>query len=332
MKLSSAITAGAAALALTACMASAQETAVRTPEGALLDTSGDLAYAPGELTQEQITSPARPLFRQDSMNVFRRFPRDLTEEMVHFYTGALALRSLSPIQLTDTQQMILTGVGSGQVKLSAGQQGDRSYDLSGGVTGGTGIRYLRLTYPDAQTVTDRFIAADFDAPQFRRAEDGTLVALVNDPAGFPIQVVIEPGAADNSDDGVGVGIGVSHLATSREFYREFVGLDELQPVGDETLGVIKYPYVHGETTIYLHEVGQGLPADTGSSGIQYVVSDAAMVAAKASHRGIAVETPLNKLRGFDLITVWLNDPDGVTNYFAQVGPDSRTAQAQRAGD
>ena len=29
--------------------------------------------------------------------------------------------------------------------------------------------------------------------------------------------------------------------------------------------------------------------------------------------------------GFDLVTVWLNDPDGVTNYFAQVGPGSRTA-------
>ena len=45
-----------------------------------------------------------------------------------------------------------------------------------------------------------------------------------------------------------------------------------------------------------------------------------MVDAKARHRGgIAVETPLNKLSGFDLVTVWLNDPDGVTNYFAQVG-------------
>ncbi len=51
-----------------------------------------------------------------------------------------------------------------------------------------------------------------------------------------------------------------------------------------------------------------------------------MVDAKAKHRGgIAVETPLNKLAGFDLVTVWLNDPDGVTNYFAQVGPNSRTA-------
>jgi hypothetical protein len=48
-----------------------------------------------------------------------------------------------------------------------------------------------------------------------------------------------------------------------------------------------------------------------------------MVDAKAKSRGIAVEQPLNKLAGFDLTTVWLNDPDGVTNYFAQVGRGAR---------
>ena len=36
--------------------------------------------------------------------------------------------------------------------------------------------------------------------------------------------------------------------------------------------------------------------------------------------GITVETPLNRLTGFGLTTVWLNDPDGVTNYYAQLGP------------
>ena len=81
----------------------------------------------------------------------------------------------------------------------------------------------------------------------------------------------------------------------------------------------------------LYDAGDG-PANTGSAGIQYVVSDAPMVEAKRAERGIEVLTPLNKLRGFDLITVWLADPDGVTNYFAQVGPDSRTAQAASAGN
>ena len=76
---------------------------------------------------------------------------------------------------------------------------------------------------------------------------------------------------------------------------------------------------------------QQAPKHTGSAGIQYVVSDSPMVDAKAKHRGgIAVETPLNKLRGFDLITIWLNDPDGVTNYYAQIARKPATAAAAPA--
>ena len=322
---------GGAALAVTGC-ANAQSTTVRTPEGAEMNVATDLAYKPGELTPEQLASSTRALFSQDSMNVFRRFPRDKTAEMVAFYTEALALRSLNPIQLTSTQQMILTGVGSGQIKLSAGQLGNRKYDLSGGATGGTGIRLFTLTYPDEATVKQRFAAAGLAEPQFVDQGDGTRAALLTDPGGFPVQVVIRPGAKDGSNDGVGIGIGVSNLEESRAFYREFVGLDELPPVEDRLLGVTKYPYRHKETTIFLYEA-QGESADNGSAGIQYVVRDAPMVDAKAKSRGgIAVETPLNKLGGFDLVTVWLNDPDGVTNYFAQVGPNSRTAQQARADD
>ena len=320
---------GTAALAVAGC-AAAQQT-ITTPEGAQMSVASDLAYKPGELTPEQLASSARNLFAQDSMNVFRRYPRDKTAEMVKFYTEALALRSLSPIQLTATQQMILTGVGSGQIKLSAGQQGNRKYDLDGGYRGGTGIRFFLLSYPDDTVVQQRFRDAGFPVPEFVQREDGFRQALVKDPGGFDIVILTRPGVKDHSDGGVGVGIAVSDLAASRAFYRDFVGLDELQPVAAPVLGTTLYPYRHKETTLFLYEA-MGEAVDNGSAGIQYVVSDAPMVDAKARHRGgIAVETPLNKLAGFDLVTVWLNDPDGVTNYFAQVGPNSRTAQQARAG-
>lgn len=321
---------GAAALVIAGC-ATAQSNTVTTPEGAVMQVNEDLAYKPGELTQDQLRSSTRDLFAQDSMNVFRRFPREATEEMVKFYTEALALRALNPIQLTSSQQMILTGVGSGQIKLSAGQQGNRQYNLDGGYAGGTGIRFFVLSYPDEATVKQRFTAAGFAEPQFVDRPDGLRQALVKDPGGFDIVIQIRPDAQDHSNDGVGVGIGVSDLEQSRAFYREFVGLDELPAVEDPVLGTRLYPYRHKETTLMLYHVGENLPADTGNAGIQYVVTDAPMVDAKAKSRNITVETPLNKLGGFDLVTVWLNDPDGVTNYFAQVGPNSRTAQA-RAGN
>ena len=116
-----------------------------------------------------------------------------------------------------------------------------------------------------------------------------------------------------------MGIAVSDLAKSRAFYREFVGLDELKPVDAPVLGTTLYPYRNKETTLMLYQA-MGPGVDNGSAGIQYVIGDAAMAAAKGAARGIAIEQPLNKLRGFDLTTIWLNDPDGVTNYFAQVGP------------
>ena len=322
---------GGAALAIAGC-AAAQTRTVTTPEGAQMQVSDDLAYKPGELSDEQLRSSARALFAQDSMNVFRRFPREKTAEMVKFYTGALALRSLSPIQLTASQQMILTGVGSGQIKLSAGQQGNRQYDLEGGVGGGTGIRFFLLTYPDYRVVQQRFADAGFPVPEFVARGDGSRQAMVTDPGGFPIVIVTVPQMKDHSDDGVGVGINVSDLERSRAFYRDFVGLDELEPVPAPILGTTLHPYRHKETTILLYQMGDNAHPDNGSAGIQYVVGDAPMVDARAGHRGgIAVETPLNKLAGFDLVTVWLNDPDGVTNYFAQVGPNSRTAQQARAG-
>lgn len=319
----------AAALLTVAGGAVAQEGArtVSTPEGALMDADPQLAYAPGELTPEQIASSTRHLMAMEAMNVFRRFPREATEQMVEFYTEALGLRSLAPIQLTQSQQMLLLGVGRAQIKLSAGQPGNRAYALDGGPKGGKGIRFFALTYPDRAEVLERFAAAGLPAPSFVDQGDGTQAALVDDPGGFPIQIVIRPGAKPGGNDGVGVGINVSNLEESRAFYREFVGLDELPPVQDRLLGVTKYPYRNGETTIYLYDAGDKGAVDTGSAGIQYVVSDAPMVEAKRKERGIAVLTPLNKLRGFDLVTVWLADPDGVTNYFAQVGPNSRTARA-----
>lgn len=321
---------GAATAAVAGC-ATAQTT-VTTPEGAQMSVASDLAYKPGELTQAQLTSSTRDLFAQNSMNVFRRFPREKTAEMVKFYTEALALRSLSPIQLTSTQQMILTGVGSGQIKLSAGQQGNRKYDLEGGYAGGTGIRFFLLTYPDYRVVQQRFAAAGFPEPVFTPRGDGSRQAIVTDPGGFQIVIVTLPSMKDHSDDGVGVGINTSNLEASRAFYRDFVGLDELEPIAAPIMGTTLYPYRHKETTLLLYHMGDNQHPDNGSAGIQYVVRDSPMVDAKAKHRGgIGVETPLNKLAGFDLVTVWLNDPDGVTNYFAQVGPNSRTAQQARAG-
>jgi catechol 2,3-dioxygenase-like lactoylglutathione lyase family enzyme len=317
---------GAAALGAAAAAQQSPPPKITTPEGAVMNSANDLAYKPGQLTREQLMSSTGDLFTGPAANVFRRYPRDRTEAMVKFYTEALALKSLQPIQLTATQQMLLTGVGHGQVKLSAGQQGNRKYDLEGGYAGGTGIRFFVFHYPDEAVVKQRFRNAGFAEPVFATRPDGMRQALVKDPGGFDIVILVDKDAKDHSDDGVGVGINVSNLERSRAFYREFVGLKELPPRKNALLGVTLYPYERGETTLMLYHLGHNKHPDNGSAGIQYVVSDSPLADAKAKARHIAVETPLNKLAGFNLITVWLNDPDGVTNYYAQLGPRPTPAQ------
>src|SRR5207253_3779032 len=132
-----------------------------------------------------------------------------------------------------------------------------------------------------------------------------------------------PGAAC---DKLEVGLTVSNLETSRAFYRDFVGLDELPPVADARLGVTKYPYRLGTTTINVWSFGKGGPAIKSSAGIQYVINNVEAVDARAKDKAVQIDRPLGPF-GSGLRTIWLGDPDGITNYFAQVA--TRTTAIQR---
>lgn len=291
---------------------------------------GFFLLAPGAIAAENTPmdsgkiSNVGSLITHNSMNVFRRFVPTHRAAMIEFYEKVLDLRPMRPINLASGRQILRFHIGSGQIKLTSGLKKGRRYHL-GAVDEGTGIRLFTLFFPDATTLAGRFRKYGYPAPKFRDYGDGRRAALVKDPGGFTLKLVIVPHAPADTYAKLEVGINVSDLEKSRAFYRDFVGLDELPPVKDTLLGMTKYPYRHGETTINLWSVGKNLPADTGSAGIQYVVSDVETVNSLARKRRVTVETPLGSLPGFNLRFVWLNDPDGVTNYFAQVGiPNNKT--------
>jgi catechol 2,3-dioxygenase-like lactoylglutathione lyase family enzyme len=287
-----------------------------------------VAVLPAQADTPAGAAKPKPAFTQGSMNVFRRFDVADRPKMVEFYEKVLALKPLTPINLSPTQQMILFGVGTGQIKLAAGLN-NRQYHPGGAIGDATGIRIYTLTYPDEAAVKARFVAAGYPEPVFKDIGGGKKEALVKDPAGFNIGLVIAPGA---QTDGVEAGINVSNLERSRAFYRDFEGLEELPPVKDPILGVTKYPFRHGQTTISLFKIGNNLPADTGSAGIQYLISNIDDMNGRALAERVTVETPLGGLQGFPgLKTVWLNDPDGVTNYFYQMDRRPAVAQGQRQG-
>ena len=264
------------------------------------------------------TAAVRPQFAQGSMNVYRRFAPEIRDKMVEFYNKVLGLQPLTPINLGGGQQMLLFRVGGGQIKLASGLKQGRQYH-TGGAADATGIRLFTLYFPDEAALDARFKAAGYPAPAFRDMGDGRRGALVRDPGGFTVELVIAPGATPDTYERVDVGVNVTDLKRSEAFYRDFAGLEAMPPVKDPLLGVTKHPYRHGATTINLWSAGKALPADTGSSGIQYVISNLDAMNARALAEKVTVEEPLGGVPGFNVRTVWLNDPDGVTNYFYQLG-------------
>jgi catechol 2,3-dioxygenase-like lactoylglutathione lyase family enzyme len=258
---------------------------------------------------------------QPSMNVFRRFEVP-AERMYEFYGGVLGFKQLSTLNVGNGGGVARFQAGAQELKLTR-RVGDRSY-VGGGVRAATGLRLLTFFFADEAALTASFVRHGLAAPEFTDLRsEGRRTALLLDPDGQPVELVIVPGATAEQLARIEVGLTVADLERSRAFYRTFVGLEELPPVDDERFGTRRYSYRHGATTISLRSFGKDLPADTGSGGIQYVVSDVEFVDTLAKERHVTIDQPLSGLRGFDLRTVWLDDPDGVTNYFAETGASRR---------
>jgi catechol 2,3-dioxygenase-like lactoylglutathione lyase family enzyme/predicted enzyme related to lactoylglutathione lyase len=294
--------------------------------GVLLVGIGGAPLANADTPAEALPPTTAPLLWQPSMNVFRRFAVE-PERMFEFYGGVLGFKQLSTFAVGNGG-VARFQAGAQQLKLT-GQVANRVY-RPGGVKAATGLRLISFFFADEAALSRRFTDHGLPAPEFAPlGENGRRTALVSDPDGQAVELVIVPNATPEQLAAIEVGITVADLERSRAFYRSFVGLDELPPVKDARFGTTKYSFRHGATTVSLRSFGPGLPMDNGSGGIQYVVSSVDVVDALAKERHVVVEQPLQGLRGFDLRTLWLNDPDGVTNYFAETGA-SRKVQGAAA--
>lgn len=264
------------------------------------------------------------LLTQPSMNVFRRFTVDRAK-VLEFYGDVLGLKALPPIGMAGGNQMSRFQVGTSEIKLTGSTPGRQ--DKSGAVRETTGLRVFTFFFPDEAALTARFVSHGLPAPAFKAREGGTRGAMVLDPDSQWVELVVAAGAPPETFSRLEVGLTVSDLEKSRAFYREFVGLEELPPVESAMLGVTKYPFRHGTMTVNVWSFGKGLPANTYTAGIQYVISDVEVVDAKAKAGGVTITTPLGKF-GTGLRTIWLGDPDGITNYFAQLMRNTQAAPAQ----
>ena len=250
------------------------------------------------------------------MNVFRRFSGD-GKPIYDFYVKVLGLKQLATYNLSANTNVDRFQIGPTQLKFSS-RVPNRKYQQCA-IQEATGLRLLTFFFPEQAPVVERFRTNGIAMPDFHPIPGSKRSsAFVQDPAGQWVELVIAPDEPQSIYDQIEIGLVVSNIDVSRKFYREFIGLEELPPVEDPILRTKKYSYKHGAVIVTLRCFGKPVPADTGSGGIQYVASDLQAVQDLANARQVKIDQPVNTLRGFGLRFVWLDDPDGITNYFAEI--------------
>lgn len=268
-------------------------------------------------------SSDRPKSEVGEINVFRRFSNERTAAMREFYGEVLELPVL-PSTAAGGGQMIRYPLGGSEVKLFPVAP---SAANTAGIAEAAGVRVLTFFYADEAALTQRVTAHGLPAPRFgpTKAHAGaTKAALVQDPDGEWVELVIVPGATAQQLARFEIGITVNDLAASRAFYGELMGLTPQPPVRDDLFGATKYPFTHGDTTINLWSYGTGLPSDSQTGGLQYIVWNVAAIDEVVRERGAPIDRPLSAPG--PMRTLWIVDPDGVSNYFAEAAANDNSAQ------
>ena len=260
------------------------------------------------------------------INVFRRFPAELRAKVEDFYAGVLALPVL-PATAPGGGQMIRYPVGASEVKLFPTAGAAPNATAAGDVAG---VRLLTLFFADETALTRRFVDRGLTAPRFQSStahRGATRAALVQDPAGHWVELVIVPGAPQDALARFEIGIAVASLDRSRDFYRDLMGLEALEPLRNPLLDATMQGFRHGSVTVRLWPAKAGAVADSQTGGLQYIVWNVAGVNDVAVSRSAKIDRPLSAPG--QMRTVWLLDPDGVSNYFAQYGGNDNTPPKAR---
>jgi catechol 2,3-dioxygenase-like lactoylglutathione lyase family enzyme len=250
------------------------------------------------------------------INVFRRFPAERRAAVDAYYREVLGLPVL-PATAPGGGQMIRYPLGASEVKLFPTAMAAPNTTPAGSVVG---MRLLTFFYADEAALTKRFADHGLVPPRFQAATahpGATRAALAQDPAGHWVELVIVPGASPESLARFEIGLAVADPARGRAFYRDLMGLDELAPLTNPLLGTAMHGFRHGSVTIRLWAAAPGAPKDVETGGMQYIVWNVAGVNDVAVARSATIDRPLSAPG--QMRTVWLLDPDGINNYFAQYG-------------
>ena len=241
-----------------------------------------------------------------------------------FYRGVLGLKETAPLPMPDGTSMIRYLSGTATIKLRAFPKAPK---YPGGIRTAVGFRLLTLYFSDLGPILQRWAAAGGAEP--RRSTGltkGSQVAFLADPDGNQFELVGMPPDIDVAGlDKIAVGLTVSNVERSREFYGKVLGLSEDEPVA--LSGAKEYRFMAGKTQIkFWPGSGDNLPSHTGNItdalGFRYftfMVNDLDATAARLKSAGAKI---VLEPRDFGAIAriMMVSDPDGTWIEFASVKP------------
>jgi catechol 2,3-dioxygenase-like lactoylglutathione lyase family enzyme len=266
-----------------------------------------------------------PLIYGPALFVFRRYAVE-QEKMLEFYGDVLGFEKLPNIGAVARVKVGATEFKMPPRSFAPFQRPgvDDRYP-QGGMKDATGFRLAGFFFADEAALAARFKQHGYPVPEFRSLPgSANRVALTADPDGQAVELTIVPSAPASTYQQFEIGLTVSNMERSRAFYRDFMGLEELAPIEDSLFGTTKYSFRNGSTIVSLRSFGAGLPADKTSGIIQVLVTDVERVQELAKMRGVTIDRPLTAPRDARLRTLWLDDPDGISQYMTETA-ESRAA-------
>lgn len=254
---------------------------------------------------------------QPGMNVYRRFEADRSK-IEEFYGQVLGLAQLPGFSLFDGK-LVISRFKVGDRELKFTDVEDTLEYVKGPPEQVAGLRLLTLFFADEEALLKSFLEHGYSPPRFVKAPwegQPARIAQVTDPDGQWVELVVLPNPKPGELNRMEIGVTVTELEKSKAFYRDFLGLKELAPMPDPFLETTRYRYRNGAGTVSLRCFGEDLPRDTGSAGIQYITGYADELPKLAELHNVNVTSGLS-VRVGTMRNIWLADPDGVPNYFAE---------------
>jgi predicted enzyme related to lactoylglutathione lyase len=182
-----------------------------------------------------------------------------------FYGDVLGLKPTASLAMPDGSTMYRYQTGTSTVKLRAVPKAAK---YSGAVREAVGFRLLTFYLDDFDGILKRWASGGGEPPKVMDAGgNGIKFAFVTDPDGNQIELVSLPsGSTAAMADHIAIGLTVSDVEKSREFYGKVLGIKEEQPEALALLnGAKKYTFTAGKTTIkFWAGAGENLPKHTGN--------------------------------------------------------------------